>query len=134
MIDLTIISNCHQRYQNDTPIFGTQYCKRAIIVQNTDFADLIKGLQTTPSEGYLVRMINMDINQDQMQPKPMVLVADNGDSILLRGATFKFMGVPVPGVDFKDYGLELVLRNRKVIKCILYMYDRDTRIEYCDIQ
>lgn len=110
---------------------GKQICDRAIIVQNKKFADLFNGYNSVePSEGYIVRLINMDINQDQMVPKFMKIVRDNGDSILLKGVSLKVMGIIPQAADHKDYGLKLILHNRNVVKCILYMYDRNTEIEY----
>lgn len=131
MQDLTLISHSHQRYQNGVPVMGKQTCDRAIIVQNKKFEDLFNGCKNVePSEGYIVRLINIDINQDQMMPKLMKLERDNGDSILLKGITLKVMGITPQSADHKDYGLKLLLRNRNVVKCILYMYDRNTEIEY----
>lgn len=105
-------------------------CERAIVVQQKKFSDLFNGLPVTPAEGFLVRLINMDINKDQMLPKFMSIVSDDGDSILLKGVSLKVMDTVVPSGDHKDYGLRLVLRNRNVVKAILYMYDRNTEIQY----
>lgn len=131
MQDLTLISHNHQRYENGVPVMGLQIYDRAIIVQNKNFSELFSGIDVDPSEGYLVRMINMDINKDQMIPKLMKMVSDNGNSILLKGVTLKVMGSIIsPATDCKDYGLKLILKDRIVVKCILYMYDRNTEIEY----
>ena len=63
-------------------------------------------------------------------PKLMQMVSDDGNSILLKGVNLKIMGIETPTTNHKDYGLKLILRNRNVVKCILYMYDRNTEIEY----
>lgn len=132
MQDLTLISHAHQRYQNGVPVMGKQFCDRAIIVQNKRFSEIFNGLNVEPVEGFIVRLVNMDfgLNKDQMIPKLMTIVSDNGNSIILKGVSLKVMGMTPPSADHKDYGLRLVLRNRQVVKCILYMYDRDTEIEY----
>jgi hypothetical protein len=111
-------------------VLGRQFCDRAIIVQNRQFSEVLRGLPVEPKEGFLVRLINMDINQDQMMPKFMTMVSDTGNSILLKGVSLKVMGNEFPAGDHKDYGLRLELRNRNVVKAILYMYDRNTEIEY----
>lgn len=130
MQDLTLISHSHQRYQNGVPVMGLQVCNRAIIVQNKKFSEIFNGMKVSPSEGFLVRMINMDINKDQMMPKLMTMVSDTGNSILLKGVSLEVMGTIPPATNHKDYGLKLVLKDRNVVKCILYMYDRNTQIEY----
>lgn len=130
MNDLTLISHSHQRYQNGVKVMGLQICDRAIIIKNIVFSDLLNGLDENPGEGFIVRLINMDFQQDQMTPIFMRMVRDNGDSILLKGVSLKIMGIVPPYADHKDYGLKLILRDRKVIKCILYMYNRNSEIEY----
>ncbi len=63
-------------------------------------------------------------------PKFMQIISDDGNSILLKGINLKVMGREIPSTNHKGYGLKLILKDRKVIKCILYMYDRNTEIEY----
>ena len=109
---------------------GRQVCDRAIVVQNKCFADLFNCSNVEPFDGYVVRLINMDINRDQMMPKLMQMVSDDGNSILLNGVNLKIMGLETPSTNHKDYGLKLILKDRNVVKCILYMYDRNTEIEY----
>lgn len=130
MQDLTIISHSHQRFLNGVPVMGHQICDRAFVVQKKKFTELFNCSNVVPSEGYLVRLINMDINKDQMMPKFMQIVSDDGNSILLKGINLKVMGHETPSTNHKDYGLKLILKDRNVIKCILYMYDRNTEIEY----
>ena len=91
---------------------------------------MFNGLDVTPKEGFLVTMWNMDmpVPTQQMQPKLMVMSADTGDKILLRGVQLQAMGVVA--YDNKDYGITLHLKNRDVVKCVLHMYDRGVDIEY----
>lgn len=130
MVDLVLKSTHHQRYQNGIPVMGSQYCSRTIKIENKVFKDMFNGLDVNPKEGLLVTMWNMDMPTptQQMQPKLMVMVADTGDKIELRGVQLKAMGVVA--YDNKDYGITLHLRNRNVVKCTLHMYDRGVDIEY----
>lgn len=75
MRDLSLISKRHQRYENGVPVMGMQYCGRALIIKNADFRQLMDGAPVSPTEGFIVRMINTDVNQDMMQPKLMQLVS-----------------------------------------------------------
>ena len=130
MVDLVLKSTHHQRYQNGVPVMGSQYCNRTIKIENKIFKEMFNGLDVTPKEGFLVTMWNMDtpVPTQQMQPKLMVMTADSGDKIELRGVQLQTMGVVA--YDNKDYGITLYLRNRNVVKCVLHMYDRGVDIEY----
>ena len=130
MQDLVLKSTHHQRYQNGVPVMGSQYCNRTIKIENKVFKEMFNGLDVTPKEGFLVTMWNMDmpVPTQQMQPKLMVMSADTGDKILLRGIQLQAMGVVA--YDNKDYGITLHLKNRDVVKCVLHMYDRGVDLEY----
>lgn len=130
MQDLVLKSTHHQRYQNGVPVMWSQYCNRTIKIENKVFKEMFNGLDVTPKEGFLVTMWNMDmpVPTQQMQPKLMVMSADTGDKILLRGVQLQAMGVVA--YDNKDYGITLHLKNRDVVKCVLHMYDRGVDIEY----
>lgn len=134
MLNLVLKSSHHQRYQNRIPVMGSQYCNRMIKIENKVFKDIFNGLDVTPTEGFLITMYNMDTPTPtpQMQHKLMEMVADTGDKILLRGVTLKAMGAVA--YDNKDYGITLHLENRRVVKCVLHMYDRDIDIEYDKIE
>ena len=83
------------------------------------------------NDGYIIRAINGDTGQQQFAPKPMRLVATNNDSYLLRGYE---VDAQTPfgwqTIDLSDYGFEVRYKDGEVHSCILYMYDRDVRIEY----
>lgn len=132
MVDLYLPFTRHQRYQNGIPVMGEQFCGRAFSIQNKDFGEVLKlnGQSVKPKTGFLVRLINTDINQDNMMPKFMEIVSDDGDAILLKGVSLEIMGMKIPSVDHKDYGIKLILKDRKVFKTILYMFDRNISIEY----
>lgn len=133
MLDLILNSTHHQRYQNGIPVMGSQFCNRMIKIENKDFSTMFNGLDVTPRRGFLVTMWNMDTltPTPQMQPKFMELVADKGNTILLRGVALKSMGIVV--YDNKDYGITLYTPNRKVEKCVLHLYDRGVDIEYDEL-
>lgn len=130
MRDLVLYSSQHQRYQNGIPVMGMQFCNRMIKIENKFFKEIFKGVDVTPEEGFLVTMWNIDTPSptSQMQPKLMEMIEDTGDKILLRGVTIRSKWVVMH--DNKDYGITLHLKNRKVVKCVLHMYDRNTDIEY----
>lgn len=131
MRDLSLISKRHQRYENGVPVMGMQYCGRALIIQNADFRQLMNGAPVSPSEGFIVRMINTDVSQDMMQPKLMQLVSDTGNKMELRRVTLRVMGAVA---DYSDYSITLHLVNRNVVKFVLHMLDRGIDIEYMDLQ
>lgn len=137
MQDLTLISKRHQRYENGVPVMGIQHCGRAIIIKNANFKEMMNGAPISPTEGFLVRMLNTDIKDadgnyyEMMQPKLMQLVSNSENKTELRGVALKLMGVV--GADFTDYSITLYLVNRIVVKCVLHMLDRGIDIEYLDI-
>lgn len=122
-------SNCHQRYENNQPVMGLQECIRTITVEkNTDGC---RGYQLEPGKGYIVKVYNDDLNKPNMSDKPMVVVRRTDSTIELRG--FPIDAQTPFGwqeIDLSDYGLVVSYENGKVVKCCLYMYDRNTYIEY----
>lgn len=138
MRDLVLVSRKHVRFEKNIPVGGVQECGRAIFIENKVFSDLFDGLSVTPQKGFLVSMVNTDVRNSNgsyppmMESKLMELVSDNGNRIELRGV--KLIALGIETVDFSDYGISLCLANRKVVKCILHMFDRDVHIEYLDIE
>lgn len=122
-------SEMHQRYQNEMPIMGLQHVGRTLILdKNINGCD---GYQIEPGRGYIVRAINGTTGEPQFAPKPMEIVEKSDDRILLRGYMTKAR-TPFGWIDhdLSDYGFEVFYQNGQVFKCRLYMYDRDTYIEY----
>ena len=122
-------SSSHQRFQGGIPVMGIQYCERTLsLVINQDGCP---GYRISKHDGYIIRAINGDTGQQQFAPKPMRLVATNNDSYLLRGYE---VDAQTPfgwqTIDLSDYGFEVRYKDGEVHSCILYMYDRDVRIEY----
>ncbi len=129
-LDLILKSTHHQRYQNGMPVKGSQYCNRQIKIEHKIFKDMFDGLEVMPREGFLITMLNTDVEPpvQHMQPKMMEMVYNHGDEILLKGVMIKAMGYVAH--NDTDYGITLYLKNRNVVKCVLHMYDRGVDIEY----
>ena len=129
-LDLLLKSTHHQRYQNDIPVMGSQYCNRQIKIEHKIFKDMFNGLEVNPKEGFIVTMWNTDLKPptQHMQPKMMKMAYDFGDEILLQGIALEAMGRVMH--NDRDYGITLHLENRNVVKCVLHMYDREVDIEY----
>ena len=122
-------SNQHQRYENGNPVKGLQECPRTVKVEKN--VNGCSGYQLKNGDGYIVRMINGDTGQPQMSAKPMRVIKSTATEVTLRGymvsaqTPFGFQDV-----DMADYGLTVSLKDGKVVKCVLHMYDRNVDIEY----
>ena len=122
-------SNQHQRYENGNPVKGLQECPRVVKVEKN--VNGCNGYQLKSGDGYIVRMINGDTGQPQMSAKPMRVIKSTATEVTLRGymvsaqTPFGFQDV-----DMADYGLTVSLKDDKVVKCVLHMYDRNVDIEY----
>lgn len=122
-------SNCHQRYQNGTPVMGLQECDRTVkIEKNTSGCP---GYRLQPGKGYIVKVFNDDLGKPNMSDKPMVVVRKTDTSVELRGFPIEAQ-TPFgwQKVDYSEYGMLVHYENGKVSKCVLHMYDRNTFIEY----
>lgn len=66
-----------------------------------------------------------------MSPKPMRIISQSADEIVLRGYPVQAMS-PFGWIDFdgQDYGLSILLKNGNIDRCILHMHDRNVDIEY----
>lgn len=126
-------SNQHQRYENGNPVKGLQECPRTVKVEKN--VNGCSGYQLNNGDGYIVRIINGDTGQPQMSAKPMRVIKSTASEVTLRGymvsaqTPFGFQDV-----DMSDYGLTVSLKDGKVVKCVLHMYDRNVDIEYRKVQ
>lgn len=129
LVPLSFQSNCHQRYLNNTPQKELQICLRTVTIEkNTNGC---KGYKIAPGVGYIVKLFNDELGKPTMSDKPMKVVRETDDFIELRGFPIEAMGpFGWQEVDYSDYGFYVYLKNGAVAKCVLHMYDRDTRIEY----
>lgn len=122
-------STQHQRFQSGKPVMGLQVCRRTVILKKNTHGCC--GYQLQPGDGYIVRMINDDIQRDQMAPKPMRVVSRSPTKVELRGyvtvAQTPFGWQPF---DLSDYSLSVYLTNGVVTRCVLHMTDRNVDIEY----
>lgn len=132
----TFTSTKHQRYENGAPVMGLQNCNRGIqIDKNINGCD---GYKIPYNIGYIVTIFNLDGNHPiwrssnvQMAPKPMKVIERENNRVLLRGYMTEARA-PWGWVDYdlSNYGFEIIFNNSEIEKCILYMYDRNVRIEY----
>ena len=125
----TFRSNCHQRYENNVPVKSLQECLRTVtVIKNTSGCP---GYLHEPGKGYIVKIYNDDLGKPNMSDKPMIVVRKTESSVELRGFPIKAQ-TPFgwQEVDYGDYGLIVYYKNGVVDKCVLHMYDRNTRIEY----
>ena len=125
----TFKSNCHQRYENGTPVQGLQECLRTVsVVKNTNGCS---GYRLQPGIGYIVKIYNDDLGKPNMSDKPMKVVRKTDTSVELRGFPIEAQSpFGWQEVDYSDYGFIVYYKNGQVEKCVLHMYDRNVRIEY----
>ena len=125
----TFKSNCHQRYENGTPVKDLQECLRTIsVVKNTNGCP---GYRLQPGIGYIVKIYNDDLGKPNMSDKPMKVVRKTDTSVELRGFPIEAQSpFGWQEVDYSVYGLNIHYEHGKVSKCVLHMYDRNTFIEY----
>lgn len=126
----------HLRYENGIHISGPHGgAGRAIKVEpNVAGCD---GYNIRGGDGFIVTIYNLDGNHSvwsnniQMTPKPMKIVSQTSEKIVLRGYPVLAMS-PLGWIDFNgaDYGLSILLKNGIVDNCILHMHDRNVDIEY----
>ena len=74
MNDLTLIYDYHQRYQDGMPVMGLQCCKRAIVINNANFSEILRCNDVSPTHGFIVRIIDSYTQSDIMMPKFMILL------------------------------------------------------------
>lgn len=122
-------SNCHQRYENGTPVMGLQNCLRTVCVEKN--INGCHGYKLAPGIGYIVKIYNDDLGKPNMSDKPMKIVEKTIDKVELRGFPIEAQSpFGWQEIDNRDYGLTVYYINSKVIKCILHMFDRNVDLEY----
>lgn len=122
-------STCHQRYENGQPVRGLQVCPRYIKIKKN--INGCSGYQLTPGDGYILTATNGDTGQPQFAPKPMRVVKFSDSEILLKGYC---VSAQTPfgwqEIDLSEYGFSIILEKNVVKKCILFLYDRNVKLEY----
>lgn len=127
----TFKSNCHQRYENDSPVKGLQECGRTVKVEKNTSG--CHGYKLQPGLGYIVKIYNDDAGKPNMSDKPMKVVRKTKSFIELRGFPIEAQSpFGWQEVDYSDYGFTVYYKENKVEKCVLHMYDRNVRIEYME--
>ncbi len=129
-------SHNHLRYKNGHLVGGPDNgATRAVKVEPN--INGCEGYNIKEGEGYIVTIFNLDGNHPvwnnnvQMTPKPMKIISQSSDKILLRGYPVKALS-PLGWVDFagQNYGLTIFYKKGDVDKCVMHMYDRYLDIEY----
>ena len=124
-------SSDHIRFHNGMDVSGHNYnCHRRFVIEKN-----IEG-----GEGYTITLYNLDglhplwLNNIQMSPKRMRIVATKGNLIEFRGYGYDenalAMGASQSDAAFDCYGVILMLDNDKISRVQLNMYDRDISIVY----
>lgn len=140
-MDLNFVfkSSDHLRYENGIHVAGPHGgAGRAVKVESN--TNGIEGYDIERGDGYIVTVFNLDGNHPvwqnnvQITPKPMRIVSQTSDKIVLRGFLVQAMS-PFGWVDFngEDYGLTITLKGDQIENCILHMHDRNVDIEYLKI-
>ena len=129
-LNFIVKSSDHLRYEDGVHVSGPHGgAKRAIKVEPNISGD----------EGVSVTTYNLDGNHPlwqnniQMGTKPMKIISDNNDTIVLRG--YGYPNHPITGglfyeAPFSDYGLTIKYENNVVVECTLHMHDRGVDIKY----
>jgi len=130
------ISTSHLRFENGIALKnGIQKCNRAIKIEKN--INGCEGYNIKGGDGYIVTIFNLDGNHPmsgnniQIMPKPMRIINQSDEKIVLRGYQCLAMS-PLGWVDFdgSDYGLSIYFRGGEIGKCVLHLHNRDASIEY----
>lgn len=135
-LDFVLKSPDHLRYENGKHVSGPHGgAGRAVKVEPN--VNGCEGYDIESGDGYIVTVFNLDGNHPlwqnnvQMTPKPMRIISQSSDKIILRGYPTRAMS-PFGWIDFdgSDYGLTINIKNGQIENCILHMHDRNVDIEY----
>ena len=135
-LDFVFKSPDHLRYENGRHVSGPHGgAGRAVKVEPN--INGCEGYNIKVGEGYIVTVYNLDGNHPiwqnnvQVTPKPMKIISQSSDKIILRGYPVQAMS-PFGWIDFNgaNYGLTINLKNGQLYNCILHLYDKNVEIEY----
>jgi hypothetical protein len=135
-LDFVLKSPDHLRYENGKHVSGPHGgAGRAVKVEPN--VNGCEGYDIVSGDGYIVTVFNLEgdhplwQNNVQMNPKPMRIISQSYDKIILRGYSTRAMS-PFGWVDFdgSDYGLTINFKDGQLENCILHMHDRNVDIEY----
>lgn len=136
MLNFLFESSDHLRYQNGIHVAGPHYGARRTVKVEPNINGC-QGYNIQGGDGYIVTIYNLDgphpvwQNNVQMASKPMRIISQSSDKIVLRGYPVQTMS-PFGWIDFdgQDYGLTIFLNNGEIEKCVLHMHDRGVDLEY----
>lgn len=116
----TFKSNCHQRYENGSPVKGEQECSRTVsVIKNTNGHP---SYRLEPGIGYIVKIYNDDLGKPNMSDKPMKVIRKTETFIELRGFPIDAQSpFGWQEVDYSDYGFIVYYKNGQVEKCVLHI-------------
>lgn len=135
-LNFTFKSSDHLRYENGVHVAGPHGgANRAVKVEPN--INGCNGYNIQGGDGYIITIYNLDgmhpawQNNVQMSPKPMRIVSQSVDKIVLRGYPVQAMS-PFGWIDFngEDYGLTIYIQDEEVDKCVLHLHDRKIDLEY----
>ena len=129
-------SSDHLRYENGSHVAGPHGGANRVVKVEPNINGC-SGYNLQGGDGYIVTIYNLDgahpvwQNNVQMSPKPMKIVSQSEEKIVLRGYPIQAMS-PFGWIDFngQDYGLTIYIKNGEVDKCVLHMHNRKVDIEY----
>lgn len=124
-------SSDHIRFHNGMDVSGHNYnCHRRFVIEKN-----IEG-----GEGYTITLYNLDglhplwLNNIQMSPKRMRIVATKGNLIEFRGYGYDenalAIGAPFDAASYENYGVVLMIADNEIVRAQLNMYDRNVSIVY----
>ena len=120
MIQNKFISNNHKRYEN-----GIWTGKNNLGAISGFLFEKINDQVYEVSVHILDESMSNFGNYIQMGAKPMQIIYETENKIILRGFGYDEFGYP-----FSDYGVELNFINNKLDNVTLNMYDRNVSINY----
>jgi hypothetical protein len=126
----------HIRYENGEYVKGPHGGARRIITVEENLNGC-EGYNIKKGDGYIVTLYNVDgenpgwRNNIQMKPKPMRIVSQTPNKIMLRGYQTEVLA-PTGWIDFNgaDYGLTILMEDGQINECILHVYHQKVDIKY----
>lgn len=89
------------------------------------------GYRMDPSDGYILKITDMDTGMTQLTPKPLRLVWETPDRIFLRGfmamTSTPFGYMPF---DHSDFGMTIIIDRMEIRGCIVHRFDTNVNYGY----
>lgn len=122
-------SDEQQRYEEHFKEGDIETCKRLLVVEKNNNG--CKGYKLASGIGYIVKLMNEDLQTKQMTDKPMVVIDKTDEKVCLRGFPIEAQS-PFGWqlVDNRDYGLTVYYTQGKVSKCVIHLFERNVDLEY----